>query len=296
MGPLHSNVTDVALIFEGGGMRASHSSGVLNALLGGEVHCDWVGGISAGSSCTANYLSRDQDRARYSFTDFAGEPNFGGLRTWVQGKGLFHSEWIYEQTSAPDQVLPFDWDTFTASPARCAIGAVRCDDGSMVYWDRDDVDSREALMKRVRASSTMPLLMPWTDIDGVAYCDGALGPTGGIAIDVAEAAGFEKFLVVLTRERGYLKRTVRMPRAMRSLLRRYPAVAQGIIDRPANYNRAVERLLELEAQGRALLVFPDTMPISNSERNLPRLRAMYARGLELGHRHLDAIREFTGLA
>ena len=52
---LKSNVTDTALIFEGGGMRASYSSGVLAALLEAEVYADWVGGISAGSSCLANF-------------------------------------------------------------------------------------------------------------------------------------------------------------------------------------------------------------------------------------------------
>lgn len=276
-------------------MRASYSSGVLNALLESEVHCDWVGGISAGSSCTANYLARDQYRTRHSFTELAAERNFGGLGTWVRGKGMFHAEWIYEQTSGPDEVLPYNFDDFLANPAGCAIGAVRCTDGRMVYWDRDDLTTREALMKRVRASSTMPLLMPWTDIDGEPYCDGAIGPTGGFAVDAAMEAGYEKFLVVMTRVRGYRKSVVRSPRAIRAMIRRFPAVAKGIIERPANYNRAVEELLELERQGRAYLVFPDEMPIGNGERNLGKLRAMYERGLAQGRREMDAIREFCGL-
>nr|WP_255622356.1 DUF6363 domain-containing protein [Tessaracoccus sp. OS52] len=290
-----SSGAGVALVFEGGGMRASYSSGVLNALLEGEVHLDWVGGISAGASCTVNYLARDQWRTQHSFTDFAGEPNFGGLGTWVRGKGMFHAEWIYEQTSGPDEVLPLDFDAFAANRAQCAIGAVRCTDGEMVYWGREDLRTRTDLMKRVRASSTMPLLMPWTEIDGVPYCDGALGPTGGFAVDAARDAGHEKLLVVMTRTRGYRKGVLRSPRAMRALLRRFPAVAQGIIDRPANYNRTLEELFELERQGKAYLVFPDEMPIGNGERNLGKLRAMYQRGLTQGRRELDAIREFAGL-
>lgn len=292
---LRSNVTDVALVFEGGGMRASYSSGILNALLESEVHFDWVGGISAGSSCTANYLSRDQDRARHSFTDFAGEPNFGGLGTWVRGKGMFHAEWIYEQTSGPDQALPYDFDTFRANPAHCGIGAIRCTDGEIVYWDRDQLGSRQDLMKRVRASSTMPLLMPWTDIDGVSYCDGALGPTGGFATDAARAAGYERFVVVMTRQRGYRKTAVRSERTMKTLLRRFPAVARGVIDRPRNYNRALDELHQLEREGSAYLVFPDEMPIGNSERNLGKLRAMYQRGLAQGRREMAAVRDFVGL-
>lgn len=296
MPEITSNVTDVALVFEGGGMRGSFSSGILNALLEGGVHCDWVGGISAGATCTVNYLSRDPGRSRRSFTDLATEPDFGGLGTFVRGQGMFNAEWIYEHTSGPDQPLPFDFATFDANPAGCGIGAVRCDDGQMVYWGREDIAEPRALMKRVRASSTMPVVMPWTVIDGVAYADGALGPTGGFAIDAAAGAGYSRFIVVLTRERGYRKPGVRLPRAMRLLLRRYPAVAQGLIDRPGNYNRSLDELLALEAEGRALLLFPDEMPIDNNERDLAKLVAMHEQGLAIGRRRIDEIREFCSLA
>lgn len=296
MAGLHSNVTDVALVLEGGGMRASHSSGVVNALLEAGIHFDWVGGISAGSSCTVNYLARDQWRTRHSFTDLAGQPDFGGLRTFVRGKGMFHAEWIYEQTSGPDEALPLDWDAFAANPAQCAIGAIRCTDGEMVYWGRDDIRTMRDLMVRVRASSTMPVLMPWTMVDGVPHADGALGPTGGFALDAARAAGYEKFVVVLTRERGYRKRPVRRPAALRALMRQYPAVAQGLLDRSDNYNRTLDELHDLERQGRAHLVFPERMPIGNGERNLARLRAVYRQGLATGRAHVPAIRELAGLA
>ncbi|NLH70181.1 MAG: patatin family protein, partial [Brooklawnia sp.] len=44
---LTSNVTDAALIFEGGGMRASYTAAVVVALLNAGLHFDWVAGISA---------------------------------------------------------------------------------------------------------------------------------------------------------------------------------------------------------------------------------------------------------
>lgn len=56
---LHSNVLHTALIFEGGGMRASYTAAVAVALLEAGIHIDWVAGISAGASNTANYISRD---------------------------------------------------------------------------------------------------------------------------------------------------------------------------------------------------------------------------------------------
>lgn len=276
-------------------MRAAYSSGVLTSLLENEVFCDWVGGISAGATCTANYLTRDADRARKSFVDFVLEPNFGDWKTFLQGKGMFNAEWIYEHTCGPDEALPYDFAAFQANPARFRIGSVRCDDGEMVYWGRDDVPDMASFMKQVRASSTMPLLMPWTTIAGIDYCDGALGPSGGIALDAARADGLEKFLVVLTRERGYRKSQAKLPHVQRALLRKYPAVADALMQRPDNYNRTLDELLELESAGQAYLVFPSWMPISNSERNIDKLRTMYDAGYGQGRREASAIREFCGL-
>ena len=295
MTALTSNVTDTALVFEGGGMRAAHTSAVVATLVEAGVFVDWVGGISAGSSNTVNYLARDPWRARHSFTDFAADPRFGDWRTFIRGQGLFNAEYIYEQTSAPGQALPLDWDTFAANPARFRIGAFDCEAGDVVYWGRDDVVELRDLMVRVRASSTMPVVMPPVTIDGRVYVDGALGPTGGIALDAARADGLDRFLVVLTQRRDYVKKPLGNAWVYRRHFRRYPAVVDALTKRHQRYNATREELFALEREGRAYVFAPEYMPISNGERDLGRLRATYAVGLEQARRELPAIREFLGL-
>ena len=54
---MQNNIFDTALIFEGGGMRASYTAGVVNTLLENELYFDSVAGISAGASHSVNYLS-----------------------------------------------------------------------------------------------------------------------------------------------------------------------------------------------------------------------------------------------
>lgn len=294
--PIVSNVMDTALIFEGGGLRGSFTAGVVTTLLAGEVFCDWVGGISAGSTNLVNYVARDAPRARRCFVEIAEDPRLGNMGTWMRGKGVFSSEWLYEQTSEPGQALPLDYEAFMANPAKARVGGFRCHDGELIYWGREDLTPKRQLMLKVRASSTMPLLMPITNIDGIDYVDGALGPTGGIAIDAAKMDGFERFLVVLTRKRGYRKPSVKSPRTFKTLLRKYPAVGQALQDRPANYNRTLDELLELERAGKAYLLFPDEMPIGNSERNVSKLRSVFEAGAGQARRELPRIREFLGLA
>jgi predicted patatin/cPLA2 family phospholipase len=291
-GPLEPTVTGTALLFEGGGMRASYTSGLLVALLEAGLHLDWVGGISAGASNTANYLSRDTWRARHSFTDFAADPMFGDWRTFVRGQGLFNAQYIYEETGLPGQALPFDWGTFTASTARLRIGAFNATRGEQVHWAREDMPALGDLMVRVRASSTMPLVMPPVTIEGEVYVDGALGPAGGIPLDAARADGYERFLAVLTQDRGYVKPPMRNDWLLRRWYRRLPSVAEALRQRPARYNATREELFELERAGTAYLFVPEVMPVGNGERSVARLRASHEAGVAQARRELPAIREF----
>src|SRR5699024_11967001 len=95
--PEITRIGDTALIFEGGGMRASLTSAMVVTLLKAGLSFDWVAGISAGASNTVNYLSGDVWRARRSFVEFAADEQFGGFRYFARGQGMFNAEYIYQQ-------------------------------------------------------------------------------------------------------------------------------------------------------------------------------------------------------
>lgn len=293
--PLTSNVTDTALIFEGGGMRGSYTAGAVTTLLGAGIHLDWVGGISAGSSHTCNYIARDAPRARRTFVEFAKDPQFGNLRTFARGQGLFNAEYIYEKSGLPDASLPFNYSQFTRNPARYRIGAFNASTGEHVYFSRQDLGSQQDLMVQVRASSSMPVLMPPVHYRGSVWVDGALGPTGGIALDAALADGYTKFLVILTRERSYIKQPERFASIYRRQFREHPAVVEALDARPVNYNRTREELYDLQESGQAMVFTPESMPVSNGERRVGRLQAAYAAGYLQAQRELPRWREFLGL-
>lgn len=278
---------NVALVIEGGGMRNSYTAACITELINHGVNFGWVGGISAGASHTVNFLSRDPKRARESFVEFGANPRTGGIRSMMRGTGYFNAEYIYETAGAPDNDMPFDWETFTANPTPFRIGATRADNGETVYWGREDIHDLPGLMKRVRASSTLPGLMPVPSIDGVEYVDGALGASGGLIIDAALNDGFEKFLVLRTKPKGYVRPPLRSPRLVRQLLRKRPAVAEAMIARPAKYNAAADKIVQLEKAGQAKVFYPENLRVSNTERRLSRLRESWASGMEQTQREWD---------
>ncbi|MDD4542083.1 MAG: patatin family protein, partial [Eubacteriales bacterium] len=191
------------MLFESGGMRESYSSGIANVLMQYGLFFDYVSGISAGSSTTVNYLSRDIIRTKHSFVDDVNDPDFGGIRTFMQGKGFFSAEYIYEIAGQSDGTIPFDFETFERNPAECVIGAFNADTGEMRYWDKSQLDSLEKMMRVVRASSTLPVIMPAINIEGHTYVDGGLQDS--IPLAEAQRRGYEKFFVVATRPRDYRK-------------------------------------------------------------------------------------------
>ena len=292
--PEITRIGDTALIFEGGGMRASLTSAMVVTLLEAGLSFDWVAGISAGASNTVNYLSRDARRARRSFVEFAADDQFGGMKHFLRGEGLFNAEYIYQRAGVEGAALPFDWTTFAASESQMRIIAFDAESGTEVVWTQDDVPRVEDLMVRVRASSTMPGLMPPVHLDGHVYVDGAMGPDGGIALSQAQAEGFEKFVIILTQERGYRKEPQRFPAVYRGIFRRYPAVADALLTRWTRYNETRERVFALEEEGRAHVFAPEIMPVANSTRDLSRLAAAHRMGLSQSRRELPALREFVG--
>ena len=136
------NQPDVALIFEGGGMRNSYTAPVVVELLARNLNFGKVYGISAGSSHTVNYLVRDAARARASFVELVQYPRFGGWGSFLRGTGYFNGPYLYEElieTAPPGDPMRFDWDTFRANPADLHIEAMDWDTGETVAWTKADM-------------------------------------------------------------------------------------------------------------------------------------------------------------
>lgn len=294
MSKLASNIFDCALIFEGGGMRASYSSAVVNKLLAEGVYFDHVYGVSAGASNTVNYLSRDAMRTFESFTTFVEDPDFGGMRSFLAHKGVFNAQHIYQEAGLAGGWLPFDFETFQANPATCTICAIDRDTGKTLTFTKEDMPQMADLMVRVRASSTLPIAMPPIEIDGSVCYDGGLGEGNGLMLPQAVHDGFAKFFVVRTRPKGFRKPEV--PNA--ALIRyfwRYPAMQNALLEWGPGYNAMCDLLEELEEQGRAFVVYAEDQLCENSTKDLSLLMQNYELGEKQAERDWPKWKAFLGL-
>lgn len=291
---LESNVFDTALVFEGGGMRASYTCAIAVALLEEGIYFDHVYGVSAGSSNTVNYLSRDIERTRKSFTDIVTYPHFGGVGYFLRHKGIFNAREIYQEMGKPGHVLPFDMDTFLANPAKATICSTDRDSGQTRYWTKDDMPTGDDLMARVRTSSTLPIVMPPLAIDGHVYYDGGLGEGSGIMIPQAARDGFKRFFVVRTRPKGFRKPEKPNP-FVRAFFWRRPAMQKALDGWGPGYNAMCDECERLEAEGRAMVVYAENMMAENSTTDLDVLQRNYQLGYEQAQRDMPKWKAFLGL-
>lgn len=287
---LENNVFKTALLFEGGSMRAAYTCAVAVYLLEKGVFFNNVYGVSAGSSNAVNYVSRDADRTIRSFTDFIEMPEVGNWKTFLEGKGLFSAHFIYEEAGLPGAVLPFDFETFKANPAHTTVVSFERDTGRDRYFRDWEVATLEDLMIRVRASSTLPIVMPSPCIDGRYYYDGGFGSGGGLPIELIRKDGFQKMLIVRTRPRGF--RREKGYGWARVFLNHRPYLRDALLRRDIAYNAACDEIDRMEAAGDAYVFYCDDITLSGTERDFNSLGRNFEAGYAQVKREWPRILDF----
>ena len=118
-------------------------------------------------------------------------------------------------------------------------------------------------------------------INGVPYFDG--GVADPVPYRRALADGCDRVVVLLTRPRDFRRPPLSHPGAARLALHHYPKTLEALLQRHLNYNQAVEEVLALEEQGKALLLAPaDIDGISALRRNGLALDRLYGYGYQDG--------------
>ena len=118
-------------------------------------------------------------------------------------------------------------------------------------------------MRLCRASSSMPLLAPMVNIDGVPYLDGGLADS--IPIERALEKENDKIVLILTRvtiQRNYI------------------------------YNRQMNLIEKLEEEGKIFVLRPLIPTVSRLEKNYDALMHFYEHGYRLMKKQYDELMKY----
>ena len=93
-----------------------------------------------------------------------------GIRDTIRTKSMMNMDLIFDRF--PNELIPFDFDTYFQSEMHCELVTTNCLTGNAEYMT--ETEDPDRLMKICRASSSMPLVTPMVEIDGVPYLDGGI--------------------------------------------------------------------------------------------------------------------------
>ncbi|MDP4145712.1 MAG: patatin family protein [Bacillota bacterium] len=276
----------IGLVLEGGGMRGLFTAGVLDFLMDNNLYFPYVIGVSMGACNAASYISRQRGRNKVVDIDYIDDPRYLSIRNLIREKSLFGMDFIFREI--PNKHNLFDYDTFYNSEQSLIVGTTDCCTGKPVYFGRNcGID----ILTAIRASSSLPFISPMVEIGGRQLLDG--GISDPIPINKAIQDGCEKLVVVLTRNKGYIKKPFKLKAFSKRFYSKHSNLTEALVSRHVLYNETLKRLEQLEEEGRAFIIRPEhPLKVKRIEKNKTRLEELYVEGFKEAELHGDKLKGF----
>lgn len=285
-------MTEGALVLEGGSLRGVFTAGVLDVFMEQGIELSYVNGVSAGSMAGMNYISKQIGRTIKVNLNYVRDKRFLSFRNMVKNRSIFNFEFLFGELS--NTLVPFDYDSFHKSEQTFEVIATRCKTGKPEYFEKS---SCKDFVSAVKASSSIPLLSKMIDVNGKKYLDG--GCSMSVAYQRAMDLGYEKTIVVLTREQGYRKPPLDkwMSRGYDRYFAPLPRLLEALKEVPERYNQMQEEIDQLEAAGKIYVIRPDNhVTVQRTEKDIRKLEALYKAGRRLAEEQMEKLKRYLGIA
>lgn len=270
------------LVLEGGSVRGIYTAGVLDVLGEHGITFDGVIGVSAGAIHGCSFLSGQHGRFIRYYCNYCNDPRFMSFSSLIKTGDLVGEDFCYHEI--PEKLDPYDNEAFLKNGIPFYAVCSNVETGKPEYLQMKDMFADIDIL---RASASMPYVSRIVEISGKKYLDG--GSTDSIPVDAFRQMGYEKNVVVLTRDITYRKKP-ELTFLAKLMYRKFPAFAKVQAERYLHYNRQVERVLELEQEGSIFVIRPSVPPaIGRMEKDPHKVRQLYALGRE------DALRLLKNL-
>lgn len=276
------------LLLEGGSLRGLFTAGVLDTFMENDVYFPAVAGVSAGALNALNYVSHQPGRSASINLRYRHDGRYFGPKAALRGGSLFGLNFMLHDVK---KEVPYDEDTYAHGGMRMIAVATNAETGRPAYFEKGktDFDFNEA----VRASASLPLASAPVMLDGQPYLDG--GCACPIALNWALKQGFEKIVVVTTREKGFRKKQPgqRMVDLYDDFYGDKPLFLATMLTQEMRYNALMDQLDELEESGRVFCVRPqEPITIGRFEGDTEKLLALYNRGHREGREALAGMQSY----
>ncbi len=281
-----------ALVLEGGALRGMYTSGVLDTFLKNNMEFECVAGVSAGALNAMSYISKQPGRSAKINLEYCDDPRYIGRKAFIKNKGIIGYDYLFGDIS--ENKVPFDYKSFENTNQRFIIVTTNCEKAETEYLEKSNCND---LFKAAQASSSMPLASAMVEINNNHYLDGAV--TTSIPVKWALEQGYEKVVVVLTRDKTYRKPMLsnKMKKLYKLAYHKYPKLIEKLNTMPERYNKLQEELIDLEKEGKIFIIRPEKeVTVSRLEKDKEKLENLYKEGIAEAEKNLDALKEYLEIS
>ena len=278
------------IVLEGGGMRGMYTCGILDVLMENRIYLDGMVGVSAGIAFGCNYKSRQIGRALRYNVRFAHDKRYSGLMSLLKTGNYYNAYFAYKLV--PTHYDVFDYNVFEDSPMECYAVCFDVKSGEGVYHRLDHVN--DDFFEWIRASASMPVVAQPVEVGGRLLLDGGLADS--IPLEFMMSKGYQRNVVILTREDGFRKTAEHGMWLMKPMLRKWPKVIEALRHRPAHYNQQLQVVREQERLGNAFVFRPlKPLNVSRTTHDPKEMNRVYQQGREEALQRLDELKKFLAV-
>ncbi len=281
------NTVKTGIVLEGGGMRGMYTCGILDVLMENHIYVDGMVGVSAGIAFGCNYKSRQAGRALRYNVRFAKDRRYSGMMSLLKTGNYYNAHFAYNLV--PRHYDIFDYNVFEDTAMECYAVCFDVKTGNGVYQRLDRVN--DDFFEWIRASASMPVVAQPVEVGGRLLLDGGLADS--IPLEFMMSKGYERNIVVLTREDGFRKTAEHGMWLIKPLLRKWPKVIEALKKRPAHYNMQLQQVREQERKGTAFVFRPlKPLNVSRTTHDAAEMNRVYQQGREEALQRLDELKRF----
>lgn len=270
------------LVLEGGGVRGIYTAGVLDVFMEHGLSFDGVIGVSAGAIHGCSFLSGQKGRSIRYYRKYVADPRFMSLRSWLKTGDVVGAEFCYH--TLPDELDVYEHEAFLRNGTPFYAVCTDVESGQPAYIRLTDMRGQ---IEYLRASASLPYFSRIVPLDGHRYLDG--GCSDSIPVEAFRRMGYGRNVIVLTRDAAYRK-SPEMTGMARLVYRKYPAFVQALKNRHTMYNRQLEEVSRLEAEGSVFVIRPsEPLDIGRLEKDPEKVQQVYDRGRADALTAMDAL-------
>ena len=264
----------VGLVLEGGALRGIYTAGVLDVLLKNNVKVDKIIGVSAGALFGVNYKSNQPGRALRYNKKYCNNKNYMSFYSFFTTGNIVNREFCFDKLV--NELDPFDYETYSNNNIDFYATVTNLETGKAEYHLIKDIRN-EKDSEYLRASGSMPFVSRIVEVDGKKYLDGAIPDS--IPVDKMLTMSVDKIIVVPTRPIDFRRRK-KTAIFNKLKYKKYPNFVDKLSNRYKMYNKEVERIIDLENQGKVFVIRPSRfVNIKRLEKNPEIIQEMYDLGV-----------------